>query len=548
MKYTPRQGGGTVTYDSADWRAGLMPQGLFSSTQNLKYTGINGFSTITAIDPFTVYGILSPGTAPSAHATNSGQLSGVVTAVEVTDNSTALAVDAGGRVQQMTISGSAVSITSAGIYPHTIAYAAGSTYVGQDGILYRHNSGGTTAADSKVSFFYSAYNSNNWDVGALVNLATFDDDFMSSVPASPLDISSGDGDDPTQRTAQHPLEIGADGILYIGSGRYVHGYDGNTGANGTFYSKVLTLPQGTEIIAMLKFKDIFLIACNYYSNGAATSSGRSGTGKALLYTWDYTSLDIIDVVDLEDFTVSALFAWKGTPTVITNGPSSSNGGNKVKVITGNTVTEVSSFDGTAPINRGIVVSSGIIYINSGGKIISVGDKFNKSNPSVVNNLALLGTTGLSGVLFYNEIITKINLTGSSSSGGSNHVINNINNGKGTASCKLPLFSPNFPAGKIGRLKFVEIEYYQPLSENVTNGSFTLTIDTDSGTTNNPIITNISTVSFPLIRRYTRNIYNETLPRFSMFEVNMSWVTSGGGNSPTIVKVTVDFDDELEITN
>lgn len=535
MQHVKNDKGGTVTYDSADWRAGLAPQG--SLTAFAKYMGVNGFSA-ASIDPFTTYGVLSPRIAASSNATNNAQLSSAIVAMEMTDNSTGLAVDAGGKIQQITTSSGTPAITNAGIYPHTIAFASGNTYVAQDGILYRHNSGGTAPANSVVSFFYSAYNSNNWDVGALVNLATFDDDFMSSVPATPLDITTGDGDDVTQRTAPHPMEIGADGILYIGSGRYLHAYDGNTGSNGTFSSKVLTLPQGTQIIGMKKFKDIFLIACNFYSSSTTT-----GTGQALLYTWDYTSLDVIDVTDLEDFYVSSLFIWKGSPTVVTSGAVERNGANKVKVVSGNSVTKVGDYTGSQPANRGVVVLNDVIYINSAGSVIAVGDRYTK-NTYPINTVAVFSNSGFSGVLIYNKL--RACLMGSSAaSDGTAPCFNNLDNGMGGGSCTTTLFFPETPFGKVVKVSAVTVHYYQPLAAGGTNGNISLTLSVDSNTATYLLLANVSSVTVPLVKRITRTtaglLLNASVASCSAFQLQFSWNSSTGGSSPQVSRVVVEYD-------
>lgn len=546
MIHTKTTTGGVITYDSADWRAGLAPQGIFTTNPFIKYVGVNGFANTSRIDPFQKYGTLSPGKAPSANATNNAQLTSAISALELTDNSTSLGVDVGGKIHQINTGATTPVISTTSPFPHTIT---GTSPVGQDGILYRHNYNSA----SVVSFFYSYYNNANWNIGAYEVVAgTFDgtDDFMSVRPATPLDITSGDGDDTTQRTAPHPMEIGADGILYIGSGRYLHAYDGNTGSTyGTFYSKVLTLPQGTQIVAIKKFKDIFLIACNYYSNGTATSGGASGTGKALLYTWDYTSLDITDVTDLEDFYVSALFIWKGSPTVITSGTVERNGKNKVKVISGNSVDKVADYDGTIPNNRGIVVLNEVIYTNSGGQIITIGDRF-KKDTYPVNHISDFSGVGYSGVLAYNEIMTCF-MGSSATSAGTTPVFNNINNGLASGSCRVPLYYPDFPTGKIGRIKYVYVEYYKPLTAGGTNGNFSLVLNTDLGSGSYTLIANKSSVTIPLINRISRTtsnlIINANNASFTCFDLLMSWVASTNGDSPTISSISVEYE-LLEVTN
>ncbi len=535
MKHTTHKTGGTIVWDKDDFKAGLGPQGGFTLSPNLPYMDANGFANISRIDPFLFYGALTPGYGPGANSTNSSSLVSAIVAMELIDNSTALGVDAGGKIQSLTITSNTISV--AGSFPHTIAYASGSGYVGQDGIIYRHNSSGA----STVSFFYSAYNSNNWDVGAYVGLSSFDDDFMSTVPASPLDITTGDGDDSTQRTAPHPMEIGADGILYIGSGRYLHAYDGNTGTNGTFSSKVLTLPQGFQIVALKKYQNIFIIVGNYYNTTTGTS-----TGEALLYTWDYMASDISSVTSLEDFYVSALFIWNGSPTVITNGPPARNGGNKIKVISGNQVTKIADFDGTIPVNRGVVIQNDIIYMNAGGRLLAMGDKYRKSY--AINYLNLASASGISGVLQYAELITGFVLS-SATAASTAPCINTIyvNNGMGAASCKTFFVNPNFPYDKVGRVRSVIVEYYQELAAG-NNGALTMQLITNNSATTHTVISGMSTVSLPLQRKYNQITSGGKLPAFSTIGWQASWTTSTTASSPQICRVEIEYElEELPVT-
>lgn len=541
MQIRPTSTGGTITWDSADWKAGLAPQGSLNNFA--KYVGVNGFAAAN-IDPFRNYGVMGPRTLASSNATNSSSLTKGIVAMEMTDNSVGLGVDVGGKIQQITTSGATPVITTTGIYPHTLP---ATSPVGQDGILYRHNSGGTAPANSVVSFFYSYYNNSNWDVGALVNLTTFDDDFMTTVPTNPM--GTGDSQDATQKNAPHFQEVGADGILYFGSGRYLHAYDGNTGNNGTFYTKVLTLPQGTQIVGLKKYKNAFLILCNYYSNGLTGSSGGTGTGQALLYTWNYNTLDIIEVTDLEDFFASAIFLWKGNPTVITSGAIERNGSIKVKVISGNSVVKVADFSGTIPNQRSVVVLNDVIYLNAGGLVVSVGDRYSES--TAVNTVAVFGNSGFSGVLKYNELQTCL-MGSSSASDGTGPVFNNINNGYGGGNARSTVVYPEFPEGKLGRVKSVTIQYYQPLAAGGTNGNFSFQVVTDSNTGTYTILANQSSVTAPVTKKYTRTsagaILNASVASFSGVSWLISWnEASPGGVSPSISKIIIEYE-LLELKN
>jgi len=530
MQIVKSNDGGSIIFDSSDFRAGLGPQGKFNSIQTLRQVASNGFVYLSRMDPFTEYGCLYPETQPTPTATNNNSLGGAVVAFEVVDNTIGYGIDTSGKIQSISYL-STPTISTAGGFPHTIAYAAGSTYVGQDCLLYRHNSGGTAPANSVVSLFYSAYNSNNWDVGAYVNLGTFDDDFMSSVPATPLDITSGDGDDATQRTAPHFLCIGADGVLYIGSGRYLHAYDGNVGNNGTFYSKVLTLPQGTQIMGMIKTQDKLLLNTNYYTTATGNASG-----EAIVYTWNYIDLDISQAIPLEDNYTSAIFLWKGVPTVITSGVIERNGKVKVKMISGTSTRKVADFDGTIPAQRGVVVVNGVVTMNAGGQIITVGDKY--AGGEAVNFIAGLERTGVSGVLFYNS--TNTCFTGSSY-GDSFPCFNNLSNGKGPGQVKTFSVYPDFGVNKVGRIKGIFIEYAKPLAASGTNGDMSAVLTTDNASVSSTFIANVNTIALPLVKQYAQPLDGSFFPQFSSVALTLSWNAAGnGGESPGIARLWIDY--------
>lgn len=537
MQLSKNDSGGSARYSYDDFTSGLIPQGRDAAVlQDIIANGYNGFASTLKVDPNKKNGVLSAGYNPSANATNSGGLAGLLVAISSTDNSTAYAVDAGGKIQKLTTSTNPVTLATGGTYPSTIT---GTSPVGQDGILYTHYS----SSNLVTSYFYSYYNNANWNVGALLSsFATPDDDFMSTVPASPLDIataSPADGKSTIQRTEPHPMAIGADGVLYIGSGRYLHAYDGTTGANGTFYSRVLTLPLGSSIVSMINFNDKLLIASNYSQTSSA------GIGNAELYVWNYLDLDISTVISLEDILVSSVFLWGGTPMVITEGSYDRNGTRDLKSITGNTVKTLASWDTSLPINRGVMPIGDILYMNCKGKIITIGSNY-KSGYMVNHIASLTGSSG-GGALLYNPIGNLPSIVGSSYTTGapSTYYVQNLsdtNSSLGAGFCSFPMCMPDFPPGKRGRISSVDIRYFEPIAS--TGGTFTFSLKIDNSTTY--VITASDTVTAPLSRRYTRTSTNTTLPLFSTFQPTCEWVTATG-KSPALVDFTVNWE-LIEITN
>ena len=96
----------------------------------------------------------------------------------------------------------------------------------------------------------------------------FDDDFMSTIAVNKMagmDLIDG-------QNVEHPMIVGDDDVLYIGSGRYLHGYDSFTSLTGTFYSKVLTLPKGYIITSIQKYNGYLVI---FAHNNDTTALGYS---------------------------------------------------------------------------------------------------------------------------------------------------------------------------------------------------------------------------------------------------------------------------------
>lgn len=538
MQHTGTKDGGVITWDSEDFKAGLGAQGTFSTNTVLKQVEKVGWNYLANINPFIQYGVLQAGKQPSTAFTNNSNLGGCVIATQNYSTSQCYSLDLGGVVNNISFTTNVVSNSSP--FPHIIT---GTTPIGQDCLLYAHNSGGTADANQVTSLFYSYYNTANWDVGAFVNLTTFDDDFMSDIPDTPLDITSGDGDSITQKTAPHTLCIGADGILYIGSGRYVHAYDGFTGADGTFSSQVLKLPQGFQIIGMRKYQDVLLIAGNYYSTSA---NGLGQVGQAQLYTWNYIDADIDQFIPLEDPYVSSLFIWNGNIAVITNGITERNGANKVKIVTGISTKKIGDFDGIAPCQRGVLTADDLIYINSGGKIISLGDKFEESQ--AVNHIASCRTSGVSGIVDWNYQTNGGTLMASSSNGAAGvgtPSFNNLNQASGLGSAYGFYFQPQFPIGKEGRIKTVQIDFFSALAASGNNGNLTLDLSVDYGANSTQVLTNLASVVTPLLKRYTLSSTGTPFPRFSSIAPQFSWnpasLSAVSPYSPQIASLTVEYE-------
>jgi hypothetical protein len=231
--------------------------------------------------------------------------------------------------------------------------------------------------------------------------------------------------------------------------------------------------------------------------------------------------------------------------VVTEGARDRNGSKNLKAIAGNTVKTLASWNTASPTNRGVFATGDILYMNCSGRIITVGSNY-KSGYMVNHIASLTGITG-GGALMYNTIGNTPNLVGSSYTTGapSTYYLQNIpdsNLTRGAGFCSFPMCMPSFPAGKRGRIKSVDVRYFEPIA--AAGGTFTLSVKVDNTTTH--VITQTAEVVAPLSKRYTRNTSNATLPLFSTFQPTCEWVSSSG-KSPSIADITIEWE-LVEITN
>lgn len=516
-----------IIFDSSDFLAG------FAKSAAIKAVFNNSNQLVSNLDPFRDYGILQPGRKP-ASATNNSDLGGVITAGAIKNATLSYAVDSSGKFHEYNF---ATNTITTGSFPYTIS---GTNPVGQDVMIYKHNSSGTPV----FSVFYSYYNNDNWDVGAYVNYTgTPDHDFMSSIPTTPLDISSGDGDDATQRTLPHTMEVGADDILYIGSGRYLHAYDGATGTNGTFSAKVLSLPQGFVIKGLQKYKDKLLIAGVYSSiSGSPDISTTASGGEALVYVWDYVSLDINEVIPLDDPIVYSIFMWRGVPHVITGGESEGFGtlnGTKVKMINGDIAVKVAELSGSVAV-RGVDGSSRVLFLNADGKIYSIGD--NVQDGYQVNQPMSCAQTGTGGWL-KNIITYGVIASGST---GSSHSMSAFPISNFSASARFVSSYYAVPLGDRTRckVKSVVVEYFNTVTDAKAEMTIQLVYDMNAGSSNSTVIQNLNTISAPAQKVYYVDTSGNPFQQFGSIGIDITWSEDSGNanaTAPAISRIIINYE-------
>lgn len=528
-----KTGGGVIVWDKDDWKAGLGSNGLFTSAQNQKMVLPEEWAQLLAIDPFQGlnYGSLAPGKNPSV-ASGATNLAGPLVAGCVKDTQKIYGIDSGGKIQSYDYT--TETIDSGGGFPHTISHNSHSGYVGSDAVIYRHNNNSATVKAN--SLFYSFYDGTDFDVGCMVGLAigAINDTFMSTVPANPLgtvatDLTDGQG-------LLHPMCIGADDILYIGSGRYLHAYDGATGNNGTFSPKVLSFPQGFTIQSIVKTQTYLAIFGNYFSGN---STPTAELGEAQLYLWNYNDLDPNIFIPLEDNYVASGFVWKGNLAAITYGTREKIGNVKLKVISSNSVVKIVDFNAILPLNRGVLATNNVIYLNCGGYIVTIGDKF-EDGKNFINNRSICSVSGVSGFILHAGGILADGIIASGSTG-SSYSINQFASGFSNGIAFGKYFFPTFPIGWKGKIKSIEVEFNTVVTPNVSNGTLTLQFLTDMGVLVTTILTTISSVAAPIIKRFFVDTSSAPLPQF--FNIAPKFIWQGGSiDIPVVSRLLVEYED------
>ncbi len=365
--------GGVIRWSAADWAAGLIPNWNIDYPSQI---GNGGFSFAFGIDPFRKPGYAMPGVNIAA-STNGSTVDAIATNAVV--NSTKAYIVGGTKLHEYTILTN--TVTNAGAFPRTITAHGGHTISeAQDVEVYYI---GTTKY-----LFYSWKDNVDGDIGRFDLSATFDDDYMSTVAASGAVLDT---------TNPHPLIVGGDDILYIGDGNKLHGFDGQTGANGTLSKGALTLPKDYIITSYSKAKN-FLVVYAYKSRGTSGSSFNRGESTA--FFWDYVSEDPTYAYELQGNTVNGGFTLNETPGCFILGRNPVFGGlnnSKMLLFDGGKFVPVAVFPEAIPGKGGVEVSEGVVTFNAAGSVYQFGTPF-PGAPTSFNRISYTGTSTGSGLL------------------------------------------------------------------------------------------------------------------------------------------------------
>lgn len=513
-----------IIFDSDDWLSGLNEQygtPLGGSIYNKKLG--NSAASMRAMTPFRFLGFLSPSVQPT-DITNVAQVDSILLQAVPRDFSGTpfqIGITSGGKLLKFNQS----SLFTTSNFPYTMtAHAGHTTLVGKSLINYNANIGGTSA----LRTFYAWTDNTDWDVGVVSDTtATFDDDFMSTVPATPLagsDLTDG-------KSVSHPMSVGEDDILYIGSGRYVHAYDGQTGTNGTFSPKVFTLPSGYVITAFARIIGYLVIfAHNSVNNGIDRADAKA-------FFWNYLNDDPTYIEELEDNIVTAGFTYNGTVGCFTYGRTSdfsiSAKKARLRIYTGGEFKTVALFSGTSPMNGGVVINDEEVIWNSDGQVFSWNNIF---APNKLNIIAEgIGTTT---ALLTDLTGNLLACTGTTTSGGL-QLLTGSTTYYFQSSWTSIMAEPVHLKGR-SRIQRIRIKF----AKASTGGrEINLTIQTDRGATITQILSGIKTIaSTELTKDYIFSYDGSVLPTFESIGIVISYgAGSGSTDAPLVSSVEIDYE-------
>lgn len=508
--------GGKIIFDSEDWLSGINPAVDSSYDQ---FIGRSLISSTRSINPYYKLGALCPGPVGTA-VTNNAQISAVLlNMVMIGGNGYAISSDA----KIFKASGTDGALSAVSPFPYTTL--AGTGIVGEDIVSYY--------IGATQYLFYSWYNGTNGDVGRYDLNTTFDNDWLSTVPANYAVIG---------KSNPLPMKVGYDDCLYIGDGNNLHQLDGQTGDNGTLTKEKLKLPKGYIITSMELFSPSSL-AIFAYRNNAGTGFNSS---ESKCFFWDYVNADPYKVIDLNDNYVRGSFSWKGTIGCFTRGKRNAmyaEPKSKIRLYNGEIFDTLDVFDYGLPVNGGIETFTDHILFNAEGNIFSYGSVV-KGLPNTLHFPYHTGTGNASGLLKSVSSTLLVTSYGATTVG----LLSLDNASFRTGQVATISAYPDTPDGMKCQAKSVVIEYHDGAKGGLGVNTY---IKADIDRTNSQLTASLAnviagTTNTPdeLIKTYRFCSDGSTLPFFQSLAFIASWSTVEGNtitDAPKIKRVIINFD-------
>lgn len=504
-KIRTNNSGGMIRWDGDDWVKGMVPH--FINVQNIPNG--DGFLYQEGINPYSRPGYLIQGPNP-ANVTNASVISAVLKN-GVGNGSNAYAIEAGTKLHQLSATNG--DVTSGGAWPRTISSHGGgySGVIGQDVVLYYV---GTTKY-----LFYSWFDNNGTlsrgDVGRYDLSATFDDDFMTTVPSG----ATATGFEDSLNPKPLPMIVGDNNVLYIGNGRYVAAYDGRIGTPTINY-RALDLPSDYIVTSFAKLPN-FLVIFAY--KGATASGGSFYKTESTAFFWDCLSDSFTYAYTLPGNYVNGGFTYKNTVGCFVSGANfgfSTGRKNKMVLFNGNQFETILNFDSniSIPGHGGVDTFDNVILWNSSGKIYQYGSPIVGIGNNAINIIsAVSGGTSSEGMLRLFNTSNFVASAGTGTSGG----LQNFSSGAYAARWITPVI--HIPFEKFSQARVTRVKTFWFGTSGAGHG-MTLNLNTDFGTATT-IISNSSAVN-NYITDYTYASNGNELPTFSTIQVETNYSSSG----------------------
>lgn len=522
---TQNENGGVIRWDEQDWQAGLIPQfGVGTTTA----TNVSGFASATGIDPFRRPGYAYPGVNPN-DSTNVSVVDAVIkNGALYGGGSTGLAylISGGTKLHQFTTSTATLTndIGSGGNWPHTITPHGHSGAIGSDVAVYHQ---GTTPY-----LFYSWYDGTDWDVGRYDLSSTFDDDYMSTVPTTPLADNWG-GVDTNDYLTQgqgipHPMIVGDDNILYIGNGKDLASLN-----NTTFNGSALDLPNGYVITSFAKLPN-FLVIFAYLKTGANSSYKSSSTA----FFWNYVDSSFSYAYPLKGNYVNGGFNYKSTVGCFVTGQTSyigSSKDSKLLLWDGSVFKTVFNFTDDIPGHGGVEAFDDVIMWNSSGKIYEYGSPhIGLVAGTPANIISVLDGTTAEGMLKNFSSSRNMASAGTTTSGG----LQNLNGDYYPGSFLTP--NIEIPAPQEQKIKITQVKIYWFGTRVTKSNRIGVRINADRSSTSSVIIDESTdnarqTISSDLVDVYKSDSSGNTLISGTCISLEVTYAEATVANRPAIIR-------------
>ena len=504
-----------IIFSEKDWLSGMHSQYQNTSAGSAKIT--NGLSFANTFNPYIYWGYACPG-EDAQSVTNADEIDGVIKRITAKDSTNAYMV---GGTSVYHFNPATETISNSSPWSHAIT-PHNSGPVASDCILYNAKSSGTSAQ----YLFYSWNDTGDadGDIGRYDLSTTFDDDFISIVPAGASVLGTKN---------EHPMIVGADDILYIGDGEDLWAYDGQTGDDGTLTKNPVALPKGMVIEGFALFQpNTLAIFCS--SRSRIDFAGTAGA-KGFVFFWDYLNADPFQVFDLDNGRLGSPFVYRNTIGCFQTGNSDDFGQAsrrvKIKVFNGQ------EFKIVAPILTGGVPSIGgvenfgeLIIFNLNGVIYSWGNTLGQDTGLNIRALPNGTTSGA----FQNIGGVRWSSSGTGATNGLQKFNGKHDTGGVATAYAIPNFSPNFK----GKIDSIEIVYGKTSTggrdidlqfRDLSNNLYTIFENKKDITSGN------------LIQKYYKDSSGDELPQFTGLKAILAW-GSGTDNTdaPIVDKIIVHY--------